>query len=240
MVQQVNLCLPILRKQKTRFGAQMLLLALAAVLVVGGLLGTAWVWNLNQTGYSLKQALAAQTQELASMQAAIEKNRAGSGPELAAAQQQLAQQRKLLAQRQLALAALQQGRTEPGYGHAARLRLVAQTISAQAWVTQLRADDTLLEVSGYTLDPAVLTDWVNRLAQSPLLKGQALSTVMVERVKPETTLSGGALDRQAVQAKDAATPAKEAVGKVGSPLPRWSYTLLSGLAKPGADAAGKP
>ena len=33
MVQQVNLCLPILRKQKTRFGALALLQALAVVLV---------------------------------------------------------------------------------------------------------------------------------------------------------------------------------------------------------------
>lgn len=239
MAQQVNLCLPILRKQKTRFGAQTLLQALAALLVVGGMLGAAWVWNLNQASDSLKQTVAAQTQELAVMQAAIEKNQLNSGPALAAAQQVLAQQRNLLAQRQQALLALQQGRAEPGYGHAARLQLVAQTISSQAWVTQLRADDTLLEVSGFTLEPAVLTEWVNRLAQSPLLKGQALSTVIVERVKPEAMLSAGALDRQAVAGKDVAAP-KEGASKVGSPLPRWSYTLLSSMAKPMAEGAGKP
>jgi hypothetical protein len=240
MVQQVNLCLPMLRKQRTRFGAQTLLQALVAVWVVGGLLGATWVWNLNQASDSLRLTLAAQTQELAAVQAALEMNRAGSVPALAAAQQVLAQQRKLLVQRQLALTALRQGRAEPGFGPAARLQLVAQTISSQAWVTQLRADDTLLEVSGYTLEPAVLTDWVNRLAQSPLLKGQALSTVMVERVKPEAVLPGGALDRQAVAAKDAAPLVKQGAGKASKPLPRWSYTLLSSLAKPAADATAKP
>lgn len=240
MVQQVNLCLPILHTQKPRFGAQALLQALAAVLVVGGLLGGAWVWNLNQASDSLKQTLAAQTQELAALQAVVDKSRANSGPALAAAQQQLAQQRKLLAQRQLALAALQQGRVEPGFGNAARMQLVAQTISSQAWVTQMRADDTLLEVSGYTLEPAVLTDWVNRLAQSPLLKGQALSTVIVERVKPEAVLPGGALDRQALAVKDAVSPVKDAAGKAGNPMPRWSYTLLSNMAKPASDAKGAP
>jgi Tfp pilus assembly protein PilN len=240
MVQQVNLCLPILRKQKASFSAQTLLQALAAVLVVGGLLGAAWVWNLNQASDSLKQTLAAQTQELAAMQAAIEKNQAGSGPALAAAQQVLTQQRAVLAQRQQALVALQQGRSEPGFGHAARLQLVAQTIASQAWLTQLRADDTQLEVSGFTLEPAVLTDWVNRLAQSPLLKGQNLSTVMVEQVKPDARLPGGALDRQSVAAKDAAAPVKDTTAK-GTALPtRWSYTLLSSMAKPVAEGAGKP
>ena len=85
MVQQVNLCLPILRKQKTRFGALALLQALAVVLVASGLLGAAWVWNLNQASDSLKQTVAAQAQELAAMQAIIERNQAGAGPALAAA-----------------------------------------------------------------------------------------------------------------------------------------------------------
>ncbi len=239
MVQQVNLCLPILRKQKTRFGALALLQALAAVLVVGALLATAWVWNLNQASDSLKQTVAAQTLEMAAMQSIIEKNRASAGPALEAAQQLLTQKRNQLVQRQQALAALQQGRAEPGYGHAARLQLVAQTISTQSWVTQLRADDSLLEVSGFTLEPAVLTEWVNRLAKSPLLKGQALTTVMVERVKPEAVLSGGALDKSAVAAKNTAVP-REASAKAGNPLPRWSYTLLSSMAKPTPEAGTKP
>jgi Tfp pilus assembly protein PilN len=239
MPQQINLCLPILRKQKTSFSAQTLLQALAAVLVVGGLLGAAWVWNLNQVSDSLKLTLASQTQELAAMQAAIEKNQAGSVPALAAAQQVLAQQRNLLAQRQLALTALQQGRAEPGLGHAARLKLVAQTVAPQAWVTQLRADDSQLEVSGYTLEPAVLTDWVSRLAQSPLLKGQSLSTVTVERVKADAVVPAGALDRQSVAAKDT-TVSKDGASKASSSLPRWSYTLLSSMAKPDVEGSLKP
>jgi Tfp pilus assembly protein PilN len=173
------------------------------------------------------------------MQAAIERNQAGSGPALAAAQQVLAEQRNVLAQRQLALVALQKGRTEPGFGHAARLKLVAQTIAPQAWVTQLRADDSQLEVSGYTLEPAVLTDWVSRLAQSPLLKGQSLSTVTVERVKADAVLPGGALDRTAVAAKDG-VGSKDGAGKAASPLPRWSYTLLSSMARPVVEGVVKP
>jgi Tfp pilus assembly protein PilN len=239
MPQQINLCLPILRKQKTSFSAQTLLQALAAVLVIGALLGAAWVWNLNQASNSLRLTLAAQTQELAAMQAAIEKNMAGSGPALAAAQQVLTEQRNVLAQLQLALAALQQGRAETGFGHSARLKLVAQTIAPQAWVTQLRADDSQLEVSGYTLEPAVLTAWVGRLAQSPLLNGQSLSTVTVERVKSDAVLPAGALDRQSVAARDTAA-SKDGLSKVASPLPRWSYTLVSSMAKPAVEGVVKP
>ena len=54
MPQQVNLCLPILRKQRRRFAAQSLVQALAVLLLVGGALSAAWVWNLNLASDSLK------------------------------------------------------------------------------------------------------------------------------------------------------------------------------------------
>jgi hypothetical protein len=73
-----------------------------------------------------------------------------------------------------------------------------------------------------------------------LLKGQALSTVMVERVKPEVVLPGGALDRQALAVKDAVPSLKETAGQAGKHMPRWSYTLLSNMAKPASDAKGAP
>ena len=238
MPQQVNLCLPLLRKHKSSFGAQTLMQAMAVVLVGGGVLGAGWVWNLNQASASLQQTLAAQARELEAMNAALQSNQAGSGSALAASQQVMAKQRAQLTQRQQALAALQQGHLEPGFGQAARLQLVAQTIAPQAWITQLRADDNQLEVTGYTLEPAVLTAWINRLAQSPLLKGQALSSVLVERVKSDAPLPGGALDRQSVAT---AGPAGGASSPKPTALPpRWSFTLLSSMAKPAPESVAKP
>ena len=81
------------------------------------------------------------------------------------------------------LAELQRGLLREGHGHAARLQLVARTIPAQAWVTEIRAEDLRLELSGYTLEPAALNGWMARLADSPLLEGQQLSAVMVERAE---------------------------------------------------------
>jgi hypothetical protein len=49
-------------------------------------------------------------------------------------------------------------------------------------VTEIRADDLRLELGGYTLEPAALNGWVARLADSPLMEGQQLALVKVERV----------------------------------------------------------
>jgi len=236
MVQQVNLCLPILRQRRSSLNAQTLVQLLALVLPVAAALGAVWIWNLNQASESLKQTFAAQTREVDSLRVALAQGQAGAGSAQASLHSSLVQARSQLLQRQQALAALEQGRFEPSYGHSARLQLVAQTIPPQAWVSQLRADDSSLEVGGYTLEPEVLTQWVNRLAHSPLLKGQALSTVTVARVKADALLPTGALDQQSVVAT---VPTSSASPVPGVP-PRWSFSLLSSLARPTHSAQGKP
>lgn len=40
-----------------------------------------------------------------------------------------------------------------GQGHAARLQLVAASIPAQVWVTDVKADELQLDISGFTLEP---------------------------------------------------------------------------------------
>ena len=236
MAQQVNLCLPILRKQKSSFTAQNLALALAILLLVGGALGAAWVWNLNQASASLQATLATQTQELEALRVALAKSQGSAVPGQSAAEQEVIGRRAHLLQRQKVLAALQQGHIQPGFGHAARLQLVAQTIPGAAWVTQINADERALEVAGYTLEPSVLTAWVNRLAGSPLLEGQALSTVKVDSVKPGVALPGaaalGQVSRPALAASSPAQPSSQPA------MPAvWSFALLSSMAP---QPKGKP
>ncbi|MDD5031255.1 MAG: PilN domain-containing protein, partial [Rhodoferax sp.] len=123
-----------------------------------------------------------QDKERGTLRAVLESAKVSAGPERAAlAQEQVVRKAELL-QRQQVLAALHQGLHEPGRGHAARLSLVAQTIPAAAWVRSLQADDTLLALSGFTLAPETLNDWVGKLAVSELLQGQVLDTIKVERV----------------------------------------------------------
>lgn len=230
MAQQVNLCLPILRKQKTPFTGLALLQAWGILLVLGGALGSAWVWNLNQANASLNATLTTQSAELEGLRAALASNQAGAAPAQTQAEQTLTQSSAELERRAQVLVALQQGHFEPGFGQAARLQLVARTIPPEAWVTQISADEGTLEVTGFTLEPAVLTTWVNRLSDSPLLQGQVLSTVKVDQVKPDA-----ALPATVIPGSEGAAPAL--------PLAKpalWSFSLRSSMAVAAAAPGAKP
>lgn len=243
MAQQVNLCLPVLRKQTSRFAAQSLAQALAALLVAGGVLSAVWVSNLGQASASLKLILDAQTKELDGLRTAIERSKQSSVPVEQTLAQEIKTRRASLQQREKVLAALSQGLFQPGHGHAARLMLVAQSIPDVVWVTSIKADDLRLEVGGFTLEPAALNLWVNRLGGSELLRGQVLSTVKVESVKPESLLAGGG-SRAAARSVAAGAPALASSGAAVAALPPvWSFSLVSSIAQPAADkasAGGKP
>ena len=228
MAQQVNLCLPVLRQQQNRFAAQTLALALLVVLSVGSALGFSWIYRLNRATTALRANLEAQTKEMDALRAAIEQRAKSAAPAEQALQQELNTRREALQQRDRVLAALSQGHFEAGRGHAARLQLIASSIPPVVWVTQIRADERLLEISGYTLEPAVLNDWVHQLAASALLRDQALSTIKVEAVKPESVLlpvtTVAPLSAAAKLPMSAVAPASAA----SVPLPSmWSFSLLS-------------
>lgn len=221
MPQQINLCNPIFLTQKRYFSASTMARALGVFVLLGGLLSVYWGWTLQVLSAGYQQSVASNQREIARLQAAIQTNRAAAGPADAAAVKELETRKAELQQRELLLHELKRGLLREGYGHAARLQLLARSIPAQAWVTEVRADDLRLELSGYTLEPAALNGWVARLAESPLLEGQQLSVVKVERVSAE--VRPGA-------------PAAPALPAVAGPL--WSYTLVTSLAQAGA--GGKP
>lgn len=181
MPQQINLYKPVLLTQKRYFSARAMAQALALFGVLGGALSVYAVWSLNSATAALRSALGAQAPELAQLRAAIADTRLDSGSNVQALDKELVAVRAQLLERQHTLVELRRGLVAPGQGHAARLQLVAQTIPAQVWVTEVRADESQLELRGYTQDPAVLNDWVSALARSPLLLGQQLAKVKVER-----------------------------------------------------------
>ena len=229
MPQQINLCTPILLTQKRYFSAQTMAQALAVFVLLGGGLCAYWVWSLNSASEGFKKTLATQSQELESLQAAIKQGKVGAGPLEAALAQQVQGHKLDLQQRQSLMEALQRGLFRPGWGHAARLQLVARSIPAQVWVTELKADDNQLALTGFTLEPAALNDWVGKLAASPLLEGQKLSTVKVEHASAAVlkTLGG--------------TPAPAAVVAAASTArPMWSFSLVSALGKPAAQTGANP
>lgn len=231
MPQQINLCTPILLTQKRYLSAQAMLEALVVFIVLGGGLCAYWVWSLNVASDGFKKTLAIQTHELESLQMAVTQGNAGAVPVDANLPKDIQSRRNELAQRENLLQEVQRGWSKPGWGHAARLELLARTIPAPVWVTEVKADDTQLEISGFTLVPAALSDWVAKLAASPLLEGQKLTTVKVENAS--------------------ATVTKAVVGKAASVLPvalsappptppaMWSFHLVSSITHFGV-AGSKP
>jgi len=230
MAQQVNLCLPVLRQQKNRFAAQTLAVTTLAVLTLGGSLGAAWVYTLNQATATLKSSLDTQSKEMEALRAAIDQRAKSAIPAEQALQLEIKTRRSALQQRDSVLAALSQGLFEPGQGHAARLQLVAQSIPPDIWVSKIRADERLLEISGFTLEPAALNDWVLQLGASPLLRGQTLSAIKVDSVKPAPAPMPVRV-AAAAGAAAASTP-------VAMLPPTWSFTLLSNAAPAALPASG--
>lgn len=237
MPQQINLCTPILLTQKRYFSAQTMVQALAVFVLLGGALCAYWIWSLNAASEGFKKTLASQSRELASLQSAIQKGKAGAGPVDAVLTQELQVQRAELLQREKLMEELQRGLFPPGWGHSARLQLVAQSIPAQVWITEVKADENQLDVSGFTLEPAALNEWVGRLAASPLLKGQKLSTVKVENASAAT------MKAQVGGSAAAALPAASSGAlSTASPAPRavWSFSLVSAVGNPSTAAGSKP
>ncbi|MEO6292331.1 MAG: PilN domain-containing protein [Burkholderiaceae bacterium] len=240
MAQQINLCTPILLTQKRYFSAQTMVQALAVFVVLGGGLCGYWVWSLNTASEGFKKTLATQSRELESLQSAIKQGKAGVGPVEAAVAQDLQARRAELLQREKLLQELQRGLFQPGWGHAARLQLVAESIPRQVWVTEVKADDSQLDVSGFTLEPAALNDWVAKLAASQLLQGQKLATVKVENASAATIKAVSGVAGAVSPATSTAASARTSPMPV-APRSVWSFSLVSAVGnKSVAATGGKP
>jgi Tfp pilus assembly protein PilN len=226
MPQQINLCSPILMTQKRYFSAMAMVQALSVFVVLGGTLMGAWVYNLKLGSDGMTQALAIQARELAGLQQAMQDKKEKAGPASSALAQEVQTRRAELQQRERMLGELRLGFLQPGMGHSARLKLMAQSIPANVWLAGLTADDGKLEINGYTLDPAALNEWVGRLSLSPLLDGQKLAAVKVDATRADAgkAESGKLLAGNANTVKVDATSAS--VQQI------WSFSLVSAVSKP--------
>jgi len=225
MAQQINLCSPILLTQKRYFSAHTMVSALGVFVVLGGILCAAWVWNLQRASIGFSQAMGVQSGEVESLKSAIQRSRANAAPVDAALMVQLQDRRAAVIQREQLLAALQQGISRPGWAHSDRLQWVARSIPAPVWVSEVRVDGGRFEVSGFTLEPAALNDWVAKLGASPLMQGLKLATVKVESATVAPVRVPGAVSA----ASAPATPVR----------PVWSFNLVS-VEPPPVDAAKAP
>lgn len=182
MAQQINLCAPILLTQKKYFSAQTMALSWGVFLLLGGVLLAVWTWNLQSAATQYQTTMEVQARDIANLQAALARSKAAAQPVDAALGQQMEAHKQQLVQRQALLVALQEGGQEPGKAYSDRLRFIASTVPAPVWITGVNLASGKFQVTGYTLEPAALNEWVARMATHPLLQGLQLSDVQVQSV----------------------------------------------------------
>jgi len=221
MAQQINLLTPILLAPRRYFSALTLLQA-SGLLVAAGLAAALWLQQRDRQAEAAHQALlarhAAERQQLAAARA-----RLPTPEDAAALQAQIAALASGNAQRRELLASL----AGPGVGerHAELLDLVARSLPEAAWLTELRHAPGRVEIVGGTLDTGVLRPWLGRLGAHPLLAGQTLAALRVERLGANTGDMAGAplLEGGAALAR--------------GPLPVWAFRVVSAPAAAASGAA---
>ena len=111
-----------------------------------------------------------------------------------------------------------------GLRHSDLLALVARSLPDSAWLTELRYQPGRLELIGGALDTSALRPWLARLSAHPLLAGQSLAALSVDRLNGRgAAVSAGALLPNGEPLRSAA-------------LPVWSFRVVSGPATATATA----
>jgi hypothetical protein len=223
MAQQINLLTPILLAPKRYFSALTLLQA-TGLLVVAGLATALWLQQRERSAEAQHEALLAR---YATERQQLTVARAGLPAPLDAAtvQQQLLPLEAGNADRRALLKVL--GAEQPGRHHSDLLALVASSLPASAWLSELRYAPGRVELVGGTLDTAVLRPWFAQLSTHPLLAGQELSSLRVERLGAPGTETGG---DHPLLARGSPL--------IGSGLPVWSFRVVSTPAQAASAASG--
>jgi Tfp pilus assembly protein PilN len=224
MPQQINLLAPILLAPRRHFSAATLLQA-TGLLILAALVFGLWLQRADRrSAVEHEQLLARLTTERQSLMVAQAGLPAAADP--AALQQQIAALRQGNAQRQALLDSLD-GAGQEGRRHSDLLQLIARRLPPSVWVNELRWSAGHLELTGATLDTAVLRPWLAELRSHPLLKDLELQGLRVERVsgrggnEPGSSLLGRG----------------EAEALRSSPLPVWAFQLINAPNPPAAASA---
>lgn len=198
MSYQINLCPSRDPISQVPWPAKRLACVFGAVTCGVALITAGWVWQLRSNESMARAQLQSKQQAISSLQKQLGLDASAvalSGPALS---QELLARRSHLARIQARLTQLQRGVMAQGSGHAARLSWVASTIPPSAWLTQLKLDEERLELSGATLEPAMLNSWMDALTASPLFKNQSLNALKVERMTASAREAAGRAGRAQV------------------------------------------
>lgn len=228
MAQQINLLTPILLTPRRYFSALALLQA-TGLLVLAGVGAAVWLqWRDRQAAaehLAEMARLAAERQSLLVAQAGLP-----TGQDATSLQAQLLPLEAGNAERRSLLQSLGTAHDDAqGLRHSDLLALVARTLPESAWLQGLRYAPGRLELSGGTLDTAALRPWLGQLAEHPLLAGQQLSALQVER-----------LGAPGAAPSDAATLLPAAAESQTTRVPVWRFRVTSAPAASAPAPGGSP
>jgi Tfp pilus assembly protein PilN len=225
MPQQINLLTPILLAPKRYFSALAMLQSIG-LLVLAGAAASLWLQHRDVQAEVEHQTLLAQlTTERQALTVARVSLPAPADP--AAVEQQLHSVEASNLERAQLLRALS-GAAAAGLRHSDLMALVARSLPQDAWLTELRWGGGRLELSGATLDTAVLRPWLAHLGADPLLAGQELSALRVDRIGSNA----------AEGLTPTASTGAPSLGPTPLALPAWSFRVVSAPAPAASAASG--
>jgi Tfp pilus assembly protein PilN len=182
---QVNLYNPELLPKRERFSARQIA---TGVLAAGiAMAAVAW-WALMQSS-ALRKEMAEQAQYRAAQTAramvppTLDGKPVPTPQEVAALEQGLKAKRAQLESRRAARDTLKRGMASAESGPSALMRLVATSIPREAWLTELRAAGSRLDVAGRATDPAAVEAWLARLRTSGFLAEKPAPALKLERME---------------------------------------------------------
>ena len=135
--------------------------------------------------------------------------------ELAAREQVLRNQQALLETRRATREALKRGMASEDGGPSALMRLIANSVPTQVWVTEVRVAGSHVDISGRTLDPNSVGVWLEYLRTSAYFAVKPVPAVRLERVDVP-----------------APSPARA--------LATYSFSISAALSSPFAEEGGRP
>ena len=215
-LRQINLYNPALIPTREIFSAR--LIVIWVVVAAVAMAAVAW-WAIVET-HRVSREVSNQAAYQASEKARSAPTAAGGEPiptpqQMAAREQTLRNQQAMLEVRRAARDTLKRGLADDKGGPSALMRLIANTVPPQAWLTEFRAEGNQFEIVGKTLDPVTVNVWLERLRASGYLAAKPVPTVRLERFDPP-----------------APTPARD--------VPVYTFGIIAALASPFAEDGGRP
>ena len=213
----INLFNPGLLPTKKSFSARSV--TIWGAIAVLAMIGVGW-WAKVE-----KDKVAQQVQEQAarlSADSARNADTVATPQQLAALEQAIRAKQSLLEAKRAMRDSLRYGAASESGGPSATLRLLASSIPADVWLTEVSARGMRLEVSGRTIDPVALANWMNRLGESGFFAAKPVSSVRLENADFAGVAAGTAPPQRS-----------------GTRLSVYTFGMTADLARPFADDAGR-